>query len=777
MTLDFNRGWTFRKYGEDTGITVNLPHDAMITETRKPCLNGANSGFFPGGRYLYEKEFEIAQEDIGKYIAVFFEGVYRCAKIYLNGEQVFYHAYGYTEFTVDISDRVRAGGNIILVDADNSLEPGCRWYPGSGIYRPVQLLIKPRNYIRGVKVTTLSYNPAKIRIEAENDDACFEVLDGDGVILSGVPGEYEVENAKLWSDESPYLYTLRVFNADDAEELKFGIRYIDFAPAYGVRINGKETKFRGACIHHDNGILGACEYPDAARRRVRLLKAGGYNAIRSAHNPISRALLDAADELGVYIMDESFDQWYTPKTYHDYSRDFWANYKDDIRAMIMKDINRPSVIMYSIGNECSEPKEEKGMNLAYEMADYMKELDPTRITTMGANLMLMMVDIYKSDNKPYERKPLDPKENKDLMASLDKQGSAGFNAVMQLVPKLTTNSVKRKKCAVKADTLIKHLDVLGLNYGFPRYELDIKRDPNRIYVGSETFPSQVCTNWRLVKKYHQIVGDFCWTGWDYLGEAGSCGAFDYESWEGLPIADGAGTIDLIGNTTAENIYMQIAFGTYKKPYIAVKPVSYYGQKYQQGGWRMTNAIHSWSWQGCEGTPAEIEVYADAYSAELFLNGKSLGRKKLRDNKAIFRTKYQPGTLELVAYYECGSEAGRDVLKTCGDETVITLSADRTELKANGQDLCYLAIDLTDLNGEVKPVKDVSVTVTVEGSAVILAGLGSARTKTSEVFNLNHHLTHFGRALAVLRAGYEPGEAVITVSAGGFEEKKIIIKVM
>lgn len=778
MTANFMQGWRFYKYGDPNRIkTVDLPHDAMIAEPRGKCLNGANSGYFPGGRYVYEKDLEITPEQLGNYIALVFEGVYRCTTVSVNGEKLAYHAYGYTEFTVDISNAVRAGTNRVTVDVDNSLEPNSRWYSGSGIYRPVHLVIKPKEHISNVRIRTESISPALISVSANCPEGTkVQIFDGEDVVAEGAPGEIAIPNAKLWDDEHPNLYRVVLTCGEDSEEVVTGIRKLSWSPKTGVCINGREIKFRGACIHHDNGFLGACEFDAAAERRIRILKEAGYNSIRSAHNPCSRAILRACDKLGMYVMDETFDMWYIAKTYHDYSRDFESNYREDIVSMVDRDHNYPCVVMFSVGNENSELGSDRGVELLKEQAALVRKLDDSRIVTIGANLMLMGSKKLYSEDTNYKREPLDPKDSKDLMANLDKQGSTGFNMVMNLLPAIMMNATKGKKNGENADKLVPHVDVLGLNYGTPRYEQDIARDPNRLYCGSETMSHTIVDNWELVKKHHQIIGDFVWTGWDYLGEAGTCGAWDYVEWGGLGLFDGAGTVDATGCKTANNYYMQIEYGTYGKPYIAVKPVSYSGKKYFKGAWRMTNAIHSWSWHGFEGKKAEVEVYGIGAYAELFVNGKSIGKKKLKKNKAIFKTTYQPGTVSAKVFSAANRLWGEDSLHTAGKETRLKVWAEKDVLKADGQDLCYINIELTDKNGMLKPAKDMDIQVQVKGDAAILAALGSARTRTAETFSEVHHLTHFGRAQAILRSASREGDVTVTVSCAGCENVSLNIKV-
>lgn len=769
ILLDSN--WTFRKT-DGTVKTVCIPHDAMIHEPRGNCLNGPKTGFFPGGKYVYEKEIDIPNEFIGKYISVLFEGVYRNATVYLNGEKIGDHSYGYTEFEIELSGVVKEGINRLKVEVDNSLEPNSRWYSGSGIYRPVYLIVKELEHIKNLRIKTTSINPARINISLDNDDATVYIYDGDRLVLSSPKGDIVIDNAKLWDDINPHLYKIKVSTKNDEVVLNYGIRELKWSPKTGVSVNGREVKFRGSCIHHDNGILGACDYADAADRKIRILKENGYNAIRSAHNPCSRYILDACDKYGVYAMDESFDMWYVPKTYHDYSRNFIGNYKNDIKSMIEKDFNHPSVVMYSIGNENPEPGTEEGREMMREQSEYVKSLDATRIVTIGANLMIMKFPIYK-ENGPYEAgKEL---TLEDEIKKLDKKGSTGFNFLASMMPSLMVASSKMKRYGILADKLVNYVDVLGLNYGTPRYEIDIKRDPNRMLVGSETFNSQIVRNWNLVMKYHQLIGDFCWTGYDYLGEAdGGCGTFDYKKWPGLPIADGAGAIDLIGNPTPISYYMQIAYGTYKKPCIAVSPVSYNGEKYVKGAWRMNNYLHSWSWDGFEGQDAIVEVYTSAYKVKLTLNDRVIGFKKTKDNIARFKLKYASGILKAFAYDDKDNQCGTDVLVSAQKDTIITLKADKVKLTANNQDLCHLNIDLTDEKGVIKPTREDVIKVETLGNSVKLVGLGTGRGKIEGSYDGDKTIAHFGRALAIFKATNTKGVTTIKVNVDGLESKEIVI---
>jgi beta-galactosidase len=312
--LDFNQQWSFYKQGSTDVQIVDLPHDAMIHETRDPeSAGGAAVGYFPGGMYVYEKTFNAPLEWREKCITFEFEGIYKNSKIYLNGQEAGGRPYGYSRFFVQADRFLQYGTkNSIRVIADNAQMPNSRWYTGSGIYRPVHLYVMNKTHIEldGVKVSTLSYAPAKVLVEmaANGGEISVEILDGEKVIATGAGAtlEFSIENVKLWSAETPNLYRCHVTLQENGQVLdevieNFGIRLVEWS-SRGLFINGQATLLRGGCIHHDNGILGAATYDKAEERRVRILKEAGFNAIRSSHNPTSKALLDACDRYGMYVI-------------------------------------------------------------------------------------------------------------------------------------------------------------------------------------------------------------------------------------------------------------------------------------------------------------------------------------------------------------------------------------------------------------------------------------------------------------------------------------------
>lgn len=779
MIIDFNNNWNFAKEGEMT-VPVTLPHDAMIIEQRDAsCRNGVNSGYFPGGKYIYEKDFTVDETTLGQSIVLHFEGIYQNCSIKLNDKQLFEHKYGYTAFDVDISESVVAGKNHISIFVDNSLEPNCRWYSGSGIYRPVQMLIREKEHIETVHIKTVSIAPARINVDVDvssnsGSDVKVEIWDEGKLVAEGKPGVIEIPNAILWSEEAPKLYTCMVKIEKDERCLSFGIRELGWSAKTGLTVNGKEVLLRGGCIHHDHGVLGACEFYDAEERRIRILKENGFNAVRIAHNPASQITLDICDKLGMYVMNETFDGWYIPKTYHDYSRWFEEEWKNDVTAMVESSRNHPCVIMYSIGNEVSETASEKGALVCKQLRDFVHELDATRPVTAGINVLLNVytnngMGVYKDEGE-YEPKPLPKLEG----YKEKKTGSAFFNAMAQKLGPLMFYMSKGKKGDKASLGAAQGLDIIGLNYAASRYDEDAKKYPDRIMVGSETMAADLPYNWQHVKDLPQVVGDFVWSAWDYLGEA-CIGDWTYHSYKGLPLLAGQGMIDITGKPLAAMYFMQIVWGIRKEPFIGVRPLNHAKEVSTTGAWQFTNAIDSWNWPGYEGTKAVVEVYADAAKVRLSVNGKIVGTKTIKKYKAIFKVPYENGSITAEAIDEDGNVVSSHCLSTGGQETVISVAPEKEVVAAGSQNLCYIPIEFTDKEGLLKPFIEDEIEIDVSGAAT-LAGFGSALCKTDEVFHKNVHRAYRGRTLAVLRANEKAGEVSIVVKAKGMEpvEKTIYI---
>lgn len=777
--LDFNRQWKFYKEGKYSVDTVDLPHDAMILEERQPdSPSGSAGAFFPGGIYRYSKEFEVPANWKEKHIEFVFEGVYQNARVSINGKEAGGCAYGYTEFTLSADEFLNYGEkNFIEVTVDNSEQPNSRWYTGSGIYRPVWMYVGAKEHIvyGGVKIITLSVDPAKIRVETGHTGGGSvevellyhgkKIAEGRGDVT-----EFIIPQAHLWSDDSPELYECRVSLNENGEKVdevieQFGIRKVEWSPK-GLFINGKKTLLRGGCIHHDNGILGARCYREAEERRVRILKKAGYNAIRSAHNPVSRAMLESCDRLGMYVMDETWDMWYRRKSAHDYAEKFPEHYKEDIEAMIRKDQLHPSVIMYSIGNEVSEPAEEKGIQLAKEMADLFHRLDPTRPVSGGFNLTIIAnaakgKTVYKEDGG---RDDSGEKKTAGMNSTM-------FNMVASVVGTGMNKAANGKQADQATAPVLDTLDIAGYNYASGRYVKDGKLHPGRLIFGSETFPQDIAKNWKMVKQYPYLIGDFMWTAWDYLGEAG-IGAWSYhQDAKGFEkpypwlLAD-TGAFDILGNPNGEAFWAKAVWGQTKKPLMAVRPLNSFGGKLVKAVWRGTNAIPSWSFKDCEGQKAVVEVYTDAPIVKLYFDGKQIGKKKTKDCRAVFKVKYIPGTLTAVAFDDAGEEKGSCRLTSAEGESRIRIRPEKTEIEAG--EVLYVNIDITGENGVIKCNEDRKLNVKVEGGELL--AFGSANPRTEERFDQGSYTTWYGRALAVVRSK-NAGSFRIIVSGVGMETQR------
>ncbi len=795
---DFNRDWTVQKEGTAEIHHVNLPHDAMIFESRhKENQSASACAYFEGGKYIYTKMWSVDAAATAQTNIIEFEGVYQNAVVFLNGTQIAERPYGYTNFFVDLSGLLQEGENELKVVADNSHMPNTRWYSGSGIYRPVFLYTAGEDYIKpeGLKVRIIDENHVGIRVEVNAQPECevhLVVMDGDTCVaesrMAADQAEVlvEIPNARVWWEKDPFLYTCKATLIKDGvvcdeEETRFGIRTLSWGQQ-GFLVNGKEVLMRGACIHHDNGVIGACAFRDAEYRRVRILKKAGFNAIRSAHNPMSKAMLDACDELGMYVMDETFDMWMIHKNPYDYAGEkFTKWWKKDTLAMISKDYNHPSVVMYSIGNEITDLGLAEGQEQAKAMVDVCHEADMTRPVTAGINLMLAMMaggknSIYGTDETG---------EVKDSGAGgMDAMPTSDFfNFLMNKMGKLMTRAASTKKANAVAEKMRDIFDIPGYNYATSRYEKDAKERPEQATTGSETLPQSLYENWQLVKRLPTMTGDFMWTGWDYLGESG-IGTVRYidkktkESVDpGLIMTGGPGIIDICGKMRPEVGWGKIIWGLQHTPTIGVDPVNRADAFQSLSMWRTTDAVESWSWEGCEGNRTMATVYSDAAEVELLVNGKSLGKKKPKQDMVKFKKViYEPGILEAVAYDADGRETGRTALTSATGTTRIQLTPEVTRLRANGQDLCYLNIDLVGENGITKSSVDQELSIELTGAGT-LQGYGSARPNIPDDFVGNTHKTFLGKSLAVIRAGYEPGVICVKVSGPGLEAVEIEILIV
>lgn len=785
----FNEGWQFRRkvntFAELAGAStlyadVVLPHDALIHERRDPAGEGAVA-FFPAGAYQYRKTFAVPADFDGKRVVLQFEGVYRDATVQINGVHAGRRPYGYSGFTVD-ADKFLRPGEANLIEVESRHGEDSRWYTGAGIYRDVWLHIGSPVHIpvHGLRVSAEDIDAAGAVIEVdvtiestsnrrETVDVAVTLHDPDGaaVATGTVPVTVEAQGTSrsrqrlyvaapnLWSADHPHLYSaaaeLRSAGSvvDDASAL-FGIRKLQVDAVHGLRVNGETVKLRGACVHHDNGILGAATFNDAEERRVRLLKEAGFNAIRSAHNPMSVAMLEACDRLGVYVMDETFDMWTANKMPLDYSLHFADWWERDVESLVAKDFNHPSVIIYSIGNEIPETGSPAGGLVGRSLAEKIRELDRTRFVTNAVNGMFAAMDDPASPSE-LETESEDAGGINTLMASLGE--SMNEIGASPLVTERTAESFGL-------------LDIAGMNYLDGRYELDKELFPNRVIVGTETFPTRIDHNWALVTRNAHVIGDFTWTGFDYLGEVGIGRALYLDEGEAPAltapypwISAWCGDLDLIGGRRPASFYREIVFGLRKAPYIAVCRPETEGKQFYAWPWSWTDSIGSWSWAG-HGGPLTVEVYSDAEEVELALNGHVIGTAptgRANRYRAEFVVAYQPGELVATAIRE-GRHAESFTLTSASKAHHLALTAQSGD---TGQ-LGFVDVAVVDQDGRRTSREDQVITVQVEGDGELVA-VGSGDPAPQGGYGGASGRTFDGAALVIVRRT-GPGPIEVRASA-------------
>lgn len=791
---------------------VNLPHDAMVHEERTPdTANGTQTGYWPGGLYTYTKKLYAPEEWKDKTAIIEFEGVYETAMVYVNGNLAVTNLYGYSNFYVVLDKYLEYGQeNEIKVVADNAAEKNSRWYSGSGIYRNVNLLVGARIHIpaEGVKITTPSVSEESSTVEIaatvknllrNKEKVTVEtVISHDGEVVGkdvvGVTmyGEAEetvrqticLEKARLWSTDDPFLYECVVTVYAGEEKLDethetFGIRKLELDAEHGLRINGKQVKLRGTCIHHDNGIIGATTLEKAEERRCRQMKEAGFNSIRSAHHPMSKAMLDACDKYGILVMDELTDMWTNHKNPNDFALHFLDTMETEIKRMVAKDYNHPCVILYSTGNEIPDMGTARGAQLNRQMCNMLHDLDPYRFTTNAINGLLAlgprMGAVIQELMEAQKQKAAEVGESSD-------EGANALNGMMALMTgeggdAVACHPLMTESIAESSEAM----DIIGLNYLTGRHVLEKEHHPNKTVLGTETFPADIVRLWDIVKNYDHVLGDYTWTGYDYLGEAG-CGVFYYDGTQNFmgvyPDRTAyIGDINLIGYRRPISYLREIVFGLRKAPYIAVERVDKYGMPHSITAWMHKDNVASWTWPGYEGKPANVDVYSEAEEVELLLNGTSLGRKPAGEKHgfmATYEMTYEPGELLAVSYCN-GEETGRDVLYTAGEKVQMQVDCEGEVLKADGADLAFLTVKLTDDKGIDNLFAQKEITVTVEGAGT-LQGFGNADPRAIGSYDDTTWKTFDGYVMAVVRAGKEAGTIKVKFDAEGCESREVEIQV-
>ncbi|MDO4647990.1 MAG: glycoside hydrolase family 2 TIM barrel-domain containing protein [Eubacteriales bacterium] len=752
--------WKFGIKGQEKKEVI-LPHDAMQEQGRDASApSGKSEAYFLGGIYEYETSIRVPENLDDGLMYLEFEGVYPNASVYVNGKLAGACEYGYSSFCVPVQGVDPGEDAVITVTVDDQEHPKSRWYGGAGIFRPVWLVEMPKEHIIAEKtrITTCSCDPAVIEVctsvDAESDTRIFyEIMDGQKIVASGEgpKARISISDAKLWSDQQPYLYSCRVLlmrneKILDEQVVSFGIRTLEWSTE-GFFINGRSVKLKGGCIHHDHGILGARTFEEAEIRRLRKMKEFGFNAVRSAHNPLSQAALDACDRLGLYVMDETWDTWNYTKSEYDFGKNFFSHYESDILKMVEKDYNHPSVVMYSIGNEVTEPAKAEGVELGKEIVKKVKDLDTTRPVTAGLNLTLLLLAKRNAEKAEATQETTKHETEPDTKPE-KKMDSTAFNEMVMGLGKRMTMAAATEEADQVASPFLEQLDICGYNYAVSRYEKEGELHPERIIVGSETYPGDLGAVWKIVESTPYLIGDFMWTAWDYIGEVG-LGAWSYEKEPSFDkpypwlLAD-TGAFDILGNDNGEAGLASVVWEKRKTPYIAVSPVNHPGIVPLKATWRSSNALPYWSYYGCDGNEAEVEVYTKCAVVELFINGKSIGKSNAVDYKAVFHTVYERGELVAVVYDQDGIEQSRSSLCSAVGDTKIRICP---ESEPEIGKLLYVPIDLVGENGEVECNKDEKLSVEVTGGKLL--AFGSANPKTEESFLDGSYTSYYGRTLAVV----------------------------
>ncbi len=805
--------WMFRRGFADSlgalnevpGTEVDLPHDGMIGTPVSPDAPAkSDSGYFKGDTANYTKYVMIPEEWENECIGLKLDGVMMNATFEVNGCKVGNQHYGYAPCYVDLTDFAAFGKeNRITINVNTSMHVNSRWYTGSGLYRGVILSHGPKVHIVNdgifayTKETDGEYAFLGVNVEVENStqenrlaQVCVHISkDGEDEILANTKRVIRInknaketafmtvnlKNPELWDAEDPNLYQIKVqvknlgiyrthFVADknvtiDEETVLFGIRTITADSVRGLRINGKTVKLKGGCLHHDNGLLGAVSLYEAEARKVKKLKSLGFNAIRTAHNPPSAALVEACDRLGMYIFDEAFDAWGIAKRGGDYSQFFDNDHEKDLSAFIRRDRNHPSVIIWSTGNEIPERGGlNNGYSLATQLTEIIKKLDGTRPVSNGIC---------------------------SLWSGLDDEAARGQNQSQN-----ASDGLIDTKWENVTEPFTNGLDIVGYNYMEDLYERDHELFPDRVMLGSENFAVQIGYRWPFVESLPYVIGDFTWTAWDYLGEAGIGKAVYVNEddpavknpWSLMPIPGSPypwrtandADFDITGHMLPQGAYRSVVFGSSKTFLFSLRPEAY-GKKEVMTLWGFPDVRPTWNYEGFEGKPVKLVIYSNADEVELFVNDKSLGRKNICKERPMpdsvcFETLYTPGKVEAVSYAG-GKEISRDTLYTTGKAEHIKLLPEKTKMNADGHDLIYVGIELTDKDGKLVPDAEIKLHAELSGCGK-LAGFGSADPITEDDYTDGETVSFRGRAMAIIRSGYSSGKVSLKVSSEGFEDVEV-----
>ena len=765
--IPMNLGWTRTlgsRWDHRPAVQVDLPDDYIHTMERAPGnAGGGMVGFFPSENAEYTHPLTLP-EDFRGTLLLYLDGAYEKAEVFLDYNLIQMHPYGYTGFFCDLTRWLRNGAQTLRITT-SSQQPSSRWYTGGGLYRGVSLYEAGEIYIHpwDVFVTTRQEeNRAYVSIQAEVTNRAettpgeinFQILDReDGCVLAEEVQAVQLLNGKtktvcelmlphprLWSVDEPNLYHLRVTvrggGQEDHHSVSFGIRKIDIDAKVGFRLNGQPMKLRGGCIHHDNSFLGAAAFPRSEERKIEMLKQAGFNAIRTAHNPPSTALLDACDRMGMLVLDESFDCWRVGKTPMDYHREFEKWWAEDTSSMVLRDRNHPSVFCYSIGNEINEfDGASDGVYWGKQQAELVRSLDPTRPVTSGINMACGRPANYY-DGMNYQQMAYDMGHADGVYDGEDRWGKA-------------------------TEANIANLDIAGYNYMYARYAVDGQRYPGRVIMGTETMPFYAYENIMAVNSQPYVIGDFVWVAMDYLGEAGMGGVTwgkkppERMRFEGWPwISSYQGDLDLTGWRKPVNYYRNVVWGIDQGIHLFTRHPCHAHENFYGSGWHWEYVLPTWTYDDqWLGKDTAVVAYADCDTVEFWLNGHLAASVTPERCMARAILHYEPGTLEARAIRN-GETAAVDLLHTAGAPAAIRLAADKTVLTADGQDLSYIRAEIVDAQGNVCYDAAHEITVSVCGGG-LLQGVGSGDPKTDENYGTGCRRIFEGSITAAVRAGTQP----------------------
>lgn len=780
--LSMDLGWKFKlgdshgaektNYDDKNWRTLNLPHDWSIEGAfKKDNPGGGNDAYLPTGIGWYRKEFYVPGNILKKEIKILFEGIYMNSDVWVNGHHLGHHPYGYTPIYYNIRPYLKRGKNVIAVRVDNSLQPNTRWYSGSGIYRDVWMIITGDLHIayRGIYVTTpiaradsgLVHEATTIRNDfrrKESGTVESVLIDekGNEIAHSSEPftvfahsdttidSQVSISKPELWSTTSPYLYTLKTFikrgrKIIDEKSTTVGIRNIRYTANDGFLLNGVRTKMKGVCLHQNGGVVGSAVPIGVWRRRLKILKSMGVNAIRAAHNPPDPQFLDLCDQMGIMVMDEAFDAWTEGKRKYDYHLYFDKWYKKDLSAMLLRDRNHPSIVIWSVGNEIPEQSDPKGPVILKKLVDICHRLDPTRPVTSAC-------DKIADDRHP------------TLLKFMNLLDVVGYNYVDRWHQRrelyYSPDKIKYPNRKMIGTEDVSIYGVRGF-YSLGRDSSKVQPNYNFNMIRSEQL-------WKFIDTHNYVIGDFIWTGIDYLGES---------FWPSTQAASGA--LDLCG-------FKKDAYYFYKSQYTN-KPV--------------LHLFPHWNWPGREGQVIPVLAYTNCDTVSLYVNGKDYGQKRLAfpregtsggwnhyakppvrsttsDLHFEWDVPYEPGTL--VAVGRRNGKTITDTLRTVGKAVAIRLKVDHKMLTANDRDVVNVTCELVDKNGHVNPIADNLIHFKIRGEGRLI-GVGSGNPFDHESHKGSEHKAFNGLALAIVQATRKPGEISIEATSEGLQSARVKIK--